>query len=79
MAITANTSYIASYHTDAGHYAFDPQTFTASLNNPPLRALQDGFDGANGVARYGPSSFPDLTYQSTNYWVDVVFNLTPNP
>ena len=34
----------------------------------------DGVDGPNGVYRYGAGGvFPTDTYQSTNYWVDVVF------
>jgi methionine-rich copper-binding protein CopC len=44
--------------------------------NPPLVALANGFDGPNGVFKYGPSSFPSETYNSANYWVDVVFATT---
>ena len=32
-----------------------------------------GTDGANGVYRYGASGFPNSSYASSNYWVDVVF------
>ena len=41
----------------------------------PLTALQDGVSGGNGVYRYTstPSTFPNQTWQSENYWVDVVF------
>jgi hypothetical protein len=47
---------------------------TTGVDNPPLHALQDGVDGGNGVYRYGTAgSFPNQTYQSENYWVDVVF------
>ena len=40
-----------------------------------MTALRDGTDGGNGLYRYGstPSTFPTSTYNSENYWVDVVF------
>src|SRR5262249_437672 len=44
-------------------------------DNAPLHALKDGVDGGNGVYNYGASStFPNQTWESTNYWVDVVFS-----
>ena len=74
VAITANTTYVASYHTNAGHYAANDGYFVSGFDNAPLHALQDGVDGSSGVYRYGASSvFPDQTYRSANYWVDVVF------
>src|SRR5207253_1495581 len=37
VAITANTAYVASYHTTIGHYAGDASYFaTAGVNNAPL-------------------------------------------
>ena len=45
-----------------------------------LRALQDGESGGNGVYLYGVGGgFPDQTFQSTNYWVDVVFRESVGP
>jgi Bacterial Ig-like domain len=44
------------------------------VDNPPLHALANGVDGANGVYRYDSSGFPTDTFRSSNYWVDVVFN-----
>jgi len=77
VAITANTVYVASYHTTRGHYADDTGYFaSAGKDSPPLHALQDGASGPNGVYQYGASSFPSSTYQSSNYWVDVVFKTT---
>ena len=74
MAITANTVYVVSYHTNVGNYAFDEPYFAAGgVDNAPLHALQDGVSGGNGVYIYGASLFPFQTYNSTNYWVDVVF------
>ena len=74
VLITANTVYVASYHTDIGHYAGDNNYFaSAGVDSPPLHALRDGVSGGNGVYVYGPSAFPTNTFQSTNYWVDVIF------
>ncbi|HUL97991.1 MAG TPA: N,N-dimethylformamidase beta subunit family domain-containing protein [Mycobacterium sp.] len=78
VSITAGTVYVASYHTAVGHYAFDPNYFSAvGVDNAPLHALSNGASGGNGVYVYGVSAFPANTYQSSNYWVDVVFSATP--
>ena len=46
----------------------------AGVDNPPLHALANGVSGGNGVYRYGASSaFPNQTFNTTGYWVDVVF------
>src|SRR5208337_1905844 len=76
VAITANTVYVASYHTNVGHYSDDQNFFaTAGVDNAPLHALANGVSGVNGVYAYGSTSkFPNLGWNSSNYWVDVVFN-----
>ena len=72
IAISANTVYVASYHTNVGHYSVN-QFAAAGVDNPPLHALANSVS-ANGVYRYGASSaFPNQTFNSSNYWVDVVF------
>jgi hypothetical protein len=78
VAITAGTHYVASYHTNVGHYSADTYYFiNGGFDNPPLHALKNGIDGSNGVYAYGTSSmFPTNSFQSSNYWVDAVF--TPN-
>jgi|tagenome__1003787_1003787.scaffolds.fasta_scaffold20985964_2 hypothetical protein len=75
VSITAGTVYVASYFAPVGHYAGDGGFFAASgMDNPPLHALQDGASGGNGLYRYTSSSaFPNNTFNSENYWVDVVF------
>ncbi|MDE5442480.1 DUF4082 domain-containing protein [Bradyrhizobium sp. CSA207] len=70
VAITADTTYIASYHTN-GNYSGTQNYFATSLINGQLTAPA----GANGVYSYGSgSAFPTSTFKSSNYWVDVVFN-----
>ncbi|KYC37737.1 hypothetical protein WA1_04255 [Scytonema hofmannii PCC 7110] len=81
VAIAANTVYVASYHTNVGRYASDPNFFANSgVDNPPLRALRNGVSGANGVYIYSSNpTFPTDSYRSSNYWVDVVFTTSIAP
>ncbi|WZF20529.1 DUF4082 domain-containing protein [Nostoc sp. UHCC 0302] len=74
VAITANTTYVASYYAPNGNYPSDNGFFASSgVDNPPLRALREGVSGGNGVFKYGNTGFPNQSFQSSNYWVDVVF------
>jgi hypothetical protein len=79
VAITANTVYVVSYHAPNGHYTGSDNFFASTgVDNPPLHALRNGTSGANGLYRYaGGTVFPNSTYLSENYWVDVVFTTTP--
>lgn len=75
VAISPDTTYVISYHTAAGFYSADGAYFGAhGVDNGPLHALASGIDGGNGVFNYGvPGTFPTRTFNSTNYWVDVIF------
>ena len=81
IAITANTTYIATYHTPSGKWSFTSNYFSTQVDKIPLHALANGAElPGNGVYKYGSSgSFPTESYGSTNYWVDVVFNETVGP
>jgi hypothetical protein len=80
VAIQPNTIYVASYHTNTGHYADDPGYFNGGgefvgYSNGPLHAPADGAHGPNGVYAYGRrSNFPTNGWEASNYWVDVVFS-----
>jgi hypothetical protein len=76
VAVTANTTYVASYHTDLGYYSVTSNGLSSATTRGPLTALANGTEGGNGVYRYGASGFPTSAYQATNYWVDVVFDTT---
>ncbi len=80
VAIAADTTYVVSYHAPFGHYAADVDYFaSAGVDNVPLHALADGFDGPNGVFHYGPGGiFPTSDFNAANYWVDVVVQATVN-
>lgn len=77
VVINAGQTYVASYHTTSGYYSATPGFFAAG----PYSA--NGIvaaGGNNGVYRYGSGGFPTETFNSTNYWVDVMFepgNSTP--
>ena len=75
VTVAANTTYVVSYYAPAGRYAGDHGYFAAAgVDNGPLHALRDGADGLNGLYRYGAGGgFPTSSWQSSNYWVDVVF------
>jgi hypothetical protein len=77
VPITANTTYVASYHMGGGQYAGDLNYFATGVDSPPLHALSNAAGGGNGVYAYGNgSTFPSNTFQSSNYWVDVAFTST---
>jgi len=75
VAVTAGTTYIASYYAPVAAYSADTAFFAvAGVDQGPLHAPKDASGSANGVYRYGTGGgFPTSTYKSTNYWIDVVF------
>lgn len=79
VAIAANTVYVVSYHTKVGHYAASLDQFaSAGVDSPPLHALPNGESGPNGLYRYNANSvFPNQSFRSSNYWVDVIFDGGP--
>jgi hypothetical protein len=81
VTIAANTTYVASYFAPAGHYALNGAYFASSgADNGPLHALASGVDGSNGVYAYSSTSaFPTQSFNTSNYWVDVVFSAAASP
>ena len=76
VSIAAGTTYVVSYHSN-GHYSATSNYFDSDHTNGALTA----FAGDNGVFTYSESNlFPTFTFNSTNYWVDVLFssNGVPN-
>ncbi|QMU31022.1 DUF4082 domain-containing protein [Adhaeribacter radiodurans] len=75
VSITANTTYVITYHSSEGHYSVNDFGFTSSIVNGPLTGLQNGFDGRNGVYLYTATpAYPTENYEASNYYVDAVFN-----
>ena len=87
VAISPNTTYIASYFAPNGHYAATPAFFyvpapfgSNTLDSPPLHALKANGTNANGIYDYSASStFPTSSFNATNYWVDVMFSPSTPP
>jgi hypothetical protein len=75
--VNANTTYVASYLAPVGHYSVNGPNLAAEVNNAPLHAL--GGEG-NGLYVYGSGvNFPTSSFNSGNYWVDVLFVPEPAP
>ena len=74
VAVTAGTTYVASYHTNVGRYSVSRSYFTAPFSSGPLHVPTNG-----GVYLYGSGGFPTNTYQGSNYWVDVVLSAVQGP
>ena len=75
VTVTAGTTYVASYHTNGGHYSITSGGLSSAVTNGPLTAVASG-----GVYTYASSTtFPKTSYKSSNYWVDVVFQPDTNP
>ena len=70
VAVTAGTTYVASYHTGTGHYADTKSGLASAVTNGPLTALAGGGVYADGSA----NTFPTSTFSASNYWVDVVYS-----
>ena len=75
VAIAANTTYVISYHANVGRYSVNENYFTTARTNGPLTAPANIAGSPNGVYAYGANpAFPTLGWNSSNYWVDVVFD-----
>src|SRR6516165_5871450 len=77
VTISANTTYVASYHT-SGFFAKTANFFlTTDFTSGVLTAPSTTTAGGNGVfADAGTSTtaiFPTNTFLAANYWADVVF------
>ena len=77
VQITAGTIYVASYHTTSGYYSVSRPYFVSPHVRGPLTALADEASGGNGLYGYSSTNtFPTGSFQSTNYWVDLIFEPT---
>ena len=57
LGLSADTTYVVTYFSPSGDYAYTVGGLSTEVANPPLRALADGAQGADGVYRYG-GGFP---------------------
>ena len=74
VAIQANTTYVVSYYAPNGGYSINSNYFGSAVTNGRITGLSNAEDG-NGVYRYVTGGgYPTSTFNSSNYWVDVVFS-----
>lgn len=74
VTIAANTTYVVSYHTNTGFTASWYYFLNSGADSGPLHVLQDAAGNPSTVFVYGGGGvFPNGTWHSTNYWVDVAF------
>jgi hypothetical protein len=75
VAITADTTYVASYYAPSGHYSVDLNYFYyTDYNASPLHAeaTLPNASKSNGVFSKS-HGFPSTTFSGANYYVDVQF------
>ena len=76
LALSAGQSYIVSYLAPQGRYSSTPAYFSQAKTSGPLTAPVSG----NGRYLYGAAGgFPTYSWNATNYFVDLVFAVTPPP
>lgn len=76
IAIKADTTYIASYHSNKGNYAATAGGLLNAVTRGSLTALGSNASSGNGLYSYSATrKFPSNFYNATNYWVDVIFAL----
>ncbi len=73
VPISAGQTYIASYFAPVGRYSHTGGGLASAVDRAPLHAVASGANGGNGLYAYGNGAFPNGTYGSSNYWVDVVY------
>ena len=71
VAVVANTTYIASYTAPNGRYSFASGGLDSPIVRSPLRSVSNG-------GRYTYGSGAPLTTSSTNYFVDPVYEPSPD-
>ena len=79
--ITAGTTYVASYHAPAGHYAAEPELLRRTLRQPaPARARgRRGRRQRRLQVRPLAEASRTKRFNAANYWVDVVFATEAGP
>ncbi|MCY4726965.1 DUF4082 domain-containing protein [Nocardioides sp. STR2] len=78
VPVIANQTYVASYTAPQGRYALGTDAFWAASRAAPPLTVPGGFGSApSGVFGYA-GLFPANSYQSSNYYVDVLFTTVDN-
>jgi len=74
IKVAPDTKYIATYSLLGGRFTVTVGGLSASKSNPPLASVASATDvTGNGRFNPTPGSFPGSMFNSTNYWVDLVW------
>ncbi|MGF7229242.1 MAG: DUF4082 domain-containing protein [Candidatus Saccharibacteria bacterium] len=75
VSVAGNVTYVISYFAPEGHNAVNVNYFNKAFVNKRITALNDGWDGSNGLFSFsGSSTFPMSSSQASNYWVEPIFS-----
>ena len=73
VAVTVGTTYVACYFAPNGHYTFTGAAFTSAVTNRPLTRRGQRHQPQRGLRLHGREHLPVQSFNSANYWVDVLF------
>ncbi|RPF26092.1 DUF4082 domain-containing protein [Georgenia muralis] len=74
VALSAGTTYVVSYTAPNGRYAAKSDAFWSfGVDARPL-TVPGGFGSSSSGVYAAPGQFPSSSYNSSHYYVDVVFN-----
>ena len=76
VAILSNTVYVASYHTDSGHYSADLNYFLADLDYPPLHALSGSAAGSEDITNVTVGGVAAMMMGQGINWVTITIPAT---
>ena len=76
VPITAGTTYVVAYTAPNGHYAADSRYFGEVGHTAGVLTAPGGPSYQNNGVYGDLGAFPTQSYQSTNYYVDVVWSAT---
>ncbi|WP_297626896.1 DUF4082 domain-containing protein [Nocardioides sp.] len=74
VALAAGQTYVVSYTVPNGHYPVQSYAFAASPLDTGALLVEGGFGAASAGVFGSAGSFPNQSYQGSNYYVDVLFN-----
>jgi len=75
VVVQPNQLYVASYSSPTGAFSANLNFFSNSYTSSSITLPSSLQSSGNGVYTYkSPGSFPNQTYESANYWVDIVFS-----
>jgi Domain of unknown function (DUF4082)/Secretion system C-terminal sorting domain len=83
VSIAANTTYMVTVFSSAGNYVASDNYFSSAVTSGPLTALANS-TSTNGMYFFGSEQTGTTnfgswqSFQSTNYWADVIFASNTN-